>query len=118
MWSADARGTMDAAMGETVGFQTHLDLESLATSPGLWGYLHYPIAARQARVYGLPFTGMTGRFHKSWADFGGLKPYPALEYETGQMVSQGARCGVGDQMHPLGTLDKGVYELIGKAFDG
>ncbi len=110
-------GTMDAAMGETVGFQTHLDLESLATSPGLWGYLHYPIAARQARVYGLPFLGMTGRFHKSWADFGGLKTFDQLEYEAATIMAAGGGVFVGDQLHPSGVLDPAVYRLIGRVFE-
>ena len=73
------RAITDAAMGELIHVQTHLDVESLATSPGLWGYLHYPIVARHARTFGLPFLGMTGRFHKSWADFGGLKTLDQLE---------------------------------------
>jgi hypothetical protein len=110
-------GTTDAAMGETVGFQTHLDLESLATSPGLWGYLHYPIAARQARVYGLPFTGMTGRFHKSWADFGGLKTFDQLDYEAATIMAAGGGVFIGDQLHPSGVLDPAVYRLIGRVFE-
>jgi hypothetical protein len=110
-------GTTDAAMGETVSLQTHLDIESLATSPGLWGYLHYPIAARQARVYGLPFTGMTGRFHKSWADFGGLKTFDQLDYEAATIMAAGGGVFVGDQLHPSGALDPAVYRLIGRIFE-
>jgi hypothetical protein len=59
---------------------------------------------------------MTARFHKSWADFGGLKPEAALEYETSQMVANGAGCSVGDQLHPRGRLDAAAYELIGKTY--
>jgi hypothetical protein len=109
-------GTTDAAMGETIRFQTHLDIESLATSPGLWGYLHYPIAARQARTYGLPFLGMTGRFHKSWADFGGLKSFDQLDYEVSTILAAGGGVFVGDQLQPSGTLDPAVYRLIGRVF--
>jgi hypothetical protein len=110
-------GTTDAAMGETVRFQTHLDIESLATSPGLWGYLHYPIAARQARVHGLPILGMTGRFHKSWADFGGLKTFDQLDYEVSTILAAGGGVFVGDQLHPSGVLDPAVYRLIGRVFE-
>ena len=60
---------------------------------------------------------MTARFHKSWADFGGLKPYAALEYETSQMMAHGARCSIGDQLHPRGVLDQAAYELIGKVYE-
>ena len=56
------------------------------------------------------------RFHKSGADFGGIKPEAALEFETSQAVAHGARCSIGDQMHPRGTLDKAAYELIGKVY--
>ena len=110
-------GTTDAAMGETVGFQTHLDIESLATSPGLWGYLHYPMAARHARTYGLPLLGMTGQFHKSWADFGGLKTFDQLHYEAATIMAAGGGVFVGDQLHPSGVLDPAVYRLIGRVFE-
>jgi len=46
----------------------------------------------------------------------GLKPVPALEFETSQMIAHGARCSVGDQMHPRGTLDKSAYDLIGHCY--
>jgi hypothetical protein len=110
-------GTTDAAMGETVRLQSHLDLESLATSPGLWGYLHYPMTARHARTMERPFTGMTGRFHKSWADFGGLKTLDQLEYECGSIMAAGGGVFVGDQLHPSGRLDPAVYRLIGRVFE-
>lgn len=110
-------GTTDAAMGELVHVQTHIDVESLATSPGLWGYLHYPTVARHARTFGLPFLGMTGRFHKSWADFGGLKTFDQLEYECATILAAGGGVFVGDQMHPSGTLDPAVYRLVGRVFE-
>jgi hypothetical protein len=110
-------GTTDAAMGELVHCQTHLDVESLPTSPGLWGYLHYPVTSRHARTYGLPFLGMTGRFHKSWADFGGLKTADQLEYEAGTIVAAGGGVFVGDQLHPRGVPDPAVYRLVGRVFE-
>ena len=95
-------------------YQAQHEIESLPT--GGWGYMYFPKNVRAARTLPLPYMGMTARFHKSWADFGGLKPYPALEYETAQMVANGARCSIGDQMHPRGTLDAGAYEIIGRAY--
>jgi hypothetical protein len=106
----------DAAMSEKLSFQTQLDIESLPTATHQWGYLHYPIAARQARVHGLPFVGMTGRFHKSWADFGGLKTHDQLLYECGTILSAGGRVAVGDQLQPRGVLDPAVYRLVGGVF--
>jgi hypothetical protein len=58
-------GTVTPRMAETLPYQTHFEIESLPTSSGLWGYLHYPVMARQARTYGVDFLGMTGRFHKA-----------------------------------------------------
>lgn len=103
-----------ANLAEEIGFQEQVEIESLPT--GGWGYLYFPKNVRFARTFGKPYLGMTARFHKSWADFGGLKPYPALEYETSQMIAHGAACSIGDQMHPRGTLDAAAYELIGKAY--
>ena len=62
-------GTVNPRMAETLHYQTHFEIESLPTSSGIWGYLHYPVMARQARTYGVDFLGMTGRFHKAWADY-------------------------------------------------
>jgi hypothetical protein len=107
----------DAAMRDKLVSQTHLEIESLPTAPGTWGYLHYPITARHARVFGRPIVGMTGRFHRSWADFGGLKTHDQLAYEVGTILGAGGRVSIGDQLHPSGVLDDAVYRLIGPAFE-
>lgn len=109
-------GTVTPAMGKTQMYQTHFEVESLPTSGGAWGYLHFPIMGRQARTYRKEVIGMTGRFHKSWADFGGLKTQDQLDYECGTLVAAGARICVGDQLHPRGVLDPAVYRLLGKSF--
>lgn len=101
-------------MAEEKKFLRHVEIEALPT--GGWGYMYFPLNVRFARTFGLPTLGMTGRFHKSWADFGGLKPQAALMYECCQMLAHGARCSVGDQLHPRGTLDAGVYDLIGSVY--
>jgi len=62
------------------------------------------------------FLGMTARFHKGWADFGGIKNEVALEYEIFTILANGAKCSIGDQMHPRGILDKQAYDLIGKIY--
>ena len=92
----------------------HLELESLPT--GGWGYDHFPMSAAYARVLGKEFLGMTGKFHKSWGEFGGYKHPNALIYETALSVANGAKCSVGDQLHPLGFFDNATYSLIGKAY--
>jgi hypothetical protein len=47
---------------------THLELESLPT--GGWGYDHFPLSARYAATLGMPYLGMTGKFHTTWGEFG------------------------------------------------
>jgi hypothetical protein len=108
-------GRSHSQLRQELAYQTQAEIESLPT--GGWGYMYFPKNVRYARTLGLPYMGMTARFHKSWADFGGLKPYAALEYETGQMMAHGARCSIGDQLHPRGTLDRGAYDLIGRVYE-
>jgi hypothetical protein len=93
---------------------THLELESLPT--GGWGYDHFPMSARYVHGLGLEFMGMTGKFHTTWGEFGGFKHPNALKYETALSVANGAKCSIGDQMHPEGFLEKATYELIGAAY--
>ena len=103
------RGRRDLAL-----VNTHLELESLPT--GGWGYDHFPLSAAYARTLGLDFMGMTGKFHQSWGEFGGYKHPNALRYEAALSIANGAACSVGDQLHPLGEMNRSTYALIGKAF--
>ena len=73
---------------------SHLELESLPT--GGWGYDNFPKTAAFARKTGLEFVGMTGKFHSSWGEFGGLKHPNALRYECAAMIAAGAKCSIGD----------------------
>lgn len=95
---------------------THLELESLPT--GGWGYDHFPLSAAYARTLGMDFLGMTGKFHGSWGDFGGYKHPNALRYETALSLAVGAKCSVGDQLHPDGEMNMSTYRLIGAAYAG
>ncbi len=101
-------------LAEELPYLHQVEIEALPT--GGWGYLYFPKNVRFARTFGRQYMGMTARFHRSWGDFGGLKPAAALEYETAQMLAHGARCSVGDQLHPRGTLDRGAYDLIGRTY--
>ena len=101
-------------LGQDRPYLTHVEIEALAT--GGWGYMYFPSHVRYVRTFGLPYLGMTARFHKSWADFGGLKPEAALKYEVCQMLAHGARCSIGDQLHPRGTFDKPALQMIGRVY--
>lgn len=107
-------GHIGPAVRPSLDAYTHLELESLPT--GGWGYDHFPVTARYARNLGLPFVGMTGKFQRSWGDFGGFKPQAALEYDCFAALTLGGRCSVGDQLHPSGALDPAAYELIGAVY--
>ncbi|XHR28655.1 MAG: beta-galactosidase [Chthoniobacteraceae bacterium] len=96
-------------------YQSHLELESLPT--GGWGYDHFPESAAYASRVGLDYLGMTGKFHLSWGEFGGFKHPNALRYECAAMTAFGAKCSVGDQLHPDGRLDSSTYEIIGAAYN-
>ncbi len=93
---------------------SHLELESLPT--GGWGYDHFPSSARYAATLGFDFLGQTGKFHTSWGEFGGFKHPHALEYEVSQMVALGAKCLVGDQLHPSGAINPDTYASIAPAY--
>ncbi len=97
-----------------ISYQTHLELESLPT--GGWGYDHFPMSAAYSRTQDKYYLGMTGKFHKSWGEFGGFKHPNALRYEAALSLSQGARCSIGDQLHPNGEMNMSTYNLIGKAY--
>lgn len=104
----------ELGMRKESDYFTHFEIESLPS--GGWGYNHFPLFVRYYQTLGKDLLGMTGRFHKSWADFGGFKNRPALEYECFTMLSLGAKCSVGDQLHPRGRLDITVYNLIGSVY--
>lgn len=93
---------------------THLELESLPT--GGWGYDHFPLSAAYARTLGMDFLGMTGKFHTTWGEFGGFKHPNALRYEAALSLANGAKCSIGDQLHPSGHMEEATYKLIGEAY--
>ncbi|MGH2350708.1 MAG: alpha-amylase family protein [Chloroflexota bacterium] len=101
-------------MRHELPYYTHVEIESLPS--GAWGYNHYPLFARSFQPFGKDVMGMTARFHKSWADFGGLKNQAALEYECFAMLATAAKCSIGDQLHPHGRLERPAYEQIGAVY--
>lgn len=103
------RGRRDLA-----AMNTHLELESLPT--GGWGYDHFPLSARYVQKLGMDYLGMTGKFHTTWGEFGGYKHPNALRYEVALNMANGARCSIGDQLHPEGLMDEATYSLIGAAY--
>lgn len=97
-----------------VPYLDNIDIEALPTA--FWGYLYFPTNARYARTFGKSVYGMTGRFHRSWADFGGLKHPTQFRAELAAIVAQSAMCDIGDQLPPSGRLDPAVYTTIGQCY--
>jgi Hypothetical glycosyl hydrolase 6/Beta-galactosidase trimerisation domain len=93
---------------------SHMELESLPT--GGWGYDHFPTSAKYVKNLDFDVLGMTGKFHSAWGEFGGFKHPNALRYECAAMLAYGARCSVGDQLHPNGKINETTYDIIGTAF--
>ena len=93
---------------------THFELESLPS--GGWGYMHFPLAIRYGRNLGLDCMGMTGKFHTSWGDFHSFKNPQALQFECFNMLALGAKCSIGDQLHPAGEICQTTYNLIGSVY--
>ncbi|GAB5560229.1 MAG: hypothetical protein SynsKO_18760 [Synoicihabitans sp.] len=93
---------------------TQQELEDL---PTVWGgYDKLPIEAKFHLGEGSPVLAMSGKFHKMWGEFGGFKHPDAITYEAAAMISHGAACNFGDQLHPSGEMDLGTYHNIGRAY--
>ncbi len=97
-------------------YTSHPDHVEIEVLPPDWGYEYFPWTGRYVRTLDKPFFKMTGRFHKSWGDFGGLRTEESLLFDCYNAVANGATCSIGDHMHPRGKLDEEVYKLIGRVY--
>lgn len=93
---------------------TQQELEDLPTTWG--GYDKLPIEAKYHLLQGVPVLAMSGKFHTAWGEFGGFKSAQAMKYEAAAMISNGASCNFGDQLHPSGEMDMSTYQNIGEAY--
>lgn len=101
-------------LAERAPYLYNVDIEALPS--GEWGWSYFPVNARYVRSLGLPGTGMTGRFHRTWADFGGLKTPVELQLEAAWIAATGSNVVIGDQAPPSARLDPAVYRHIGAAY--
>lgn len=87
---------------------THMEMETLST----WGYDMYPVSvALNRNLYDMTVF-MTGRFHNSWGDFGGIASKAALEYDAFSALAYGSEISIGDHLHPYGELEKGLFDMV------
>lgn len=94
---------------------TYLEFECLPT--GGWGYEMLPVYARYLRNLNKPVLNMTGRFHRSWGDFGGIRTEASLEYDCITGLANCLGSCVGDHWHPRGEANNAVFDLIGRVYD-
>ena len=83
----------------------------------LGGYDKMPIRAKYFSRITPFYLGMTGKFHKAWGEFGGYKTPEALKYEIASMMTYGAGCCIGDQLHPSGKISKTAIHNIAHAYE-
>lgn len=95
-------------------FGTYLEFECLPT--GGWGYETLQFYARHIRTLEVPVFNMTGRFHESWGDFGGIRNHDSLMYDCITGLSNTMRTTIGDHFHPRGDLNMAVYDLIANVY--
>lgn len=96
-------------------FDSHFELED---NPQVWGgYDKMPVRAKYFSRKGRPYVAQSGKFHTSWGEYAGFKDPEALKYETAAMLAYGARCCLGDQVHPSGKMDEQTYRNIGYAYE-
>lgn len=88
---------------------SYLEFECLPT--GGWGYECLPFGARHLRTLGKPVLNMTGRFHKSWGDFGGIRTEASLEYDCIYGIANGLATTIGDHFHPRGDINRAVADM-------
>ncbi len=93
---------------------TYLEFECLPT--GGWGYEPLPLYGRYLRNLGKPLLNMTGRFHRAWADFGGIRTEASLAYDVYHGLALGMRTTIGDHFHPRGDINTAVFDLIARVY--
>jgi hypothetical protein len=59
---------------------------------------------------------MTGRFHRSWGDFGGIRTEPSLEYDCLYGVANALGTTIGDHFHPRGDINYPVMEMDARIY--
>lgn len=95
---------------------SHIEVECLPSGLGGWGEDYFPAQAAVARKISDNVVYMSGRFHASWGDFGGIKSRASLENDMYDALMNGTGFSVGDHMHPHGRLNDELYDRIGEMY--
>ena len=92
----------------------YIEFECLPT--GGWGYETLPVFSRYLRTLKKPVLNQTGRFHRGWGDFGGIRTEAAVEYDCLYGLANTMRTTVGDHLHPRGEINNEVFNLYEKVY--
>lgn len=93
--------------------QTHVELECL---PSAWGYDYFWHHVAYARNIQDTVLYMTGRFQKSWGDFGGYRTKASIENDLYDGLCNNALPSVGDHIHPAEIQEEGIFNDIGEIY--
>ena len=98
-------------------FCSHAELECLPSDTKIWGYDFFTSNAPYWRMFSEDRVYMTGRFGRSWGDYGGYRDGLAIECDVYDALMYGYHPSVGDHMDPVNGLDERLYEQIGKIYE-
>jgi hypothetical protein len=104
-------------MGEPEELNLTSDYGLWESQPSATGtFYNHSIRARHVRTLDVPVQIMTVRFTEGWGLMSCKTP-EQLKYEFATILANGGIVNIGDQVLPDGTLQQGVYDVIGEAFD-
>ena len=96
---------------------SHGELECLPSDTKIWGYDFFTSNAPYWRMFSNERVYMTGRFGRSWGDYGGYRDGVAIECDVYDALMYGYHPSVGDHMDPVFGLDERLYEQIGRIYE-
>lgn len=91
-------------------FLSHAEVECLPT--GGWGYESFFATAAFLRNEFDKRIYMTGRFRKSWGDFGGLREKADLEFDAYCALANTIDISIGDHLPPRGVPEKALFDVV------
>lgn len=96
---------------------SHAELECLPSDTRIWGYDFFTTHAPYWRMFTDDRLYMTGRFGRSWGDYGGYRDALAMECDVYDALMYGYHPSVGDHMDPVYGLDARLYGQIGGIYE-
>ena len=88
---------------------THYEIECL---PSAWSYDYFGSQVAYSRNIHKTVLYQTGRFQKSWGDFGSFKGKASIENDIWDALSNGVGVAIGDHMHPAENLESLIYNTV------